>query len=405
MRTSTIWRISLIPSVYSIVVWTVLLLALISQIITVNVSISAYAIYSYTLLCFILSAFINHKFTTGIIIKKTSESIQYNATDKGILIIFILVGSYGIYKYISDFSKLLGGENFFFVFFINPLKIRELAAEETSIGFQLSYFTWPIIPYLILSLRNPSHTKAKRAILITGIIFCFFANTLFIDRTRPVLLLITGVLTFLIIFNEKIKNPLRILSVTLAGPIVIFFGQALFTSKYDANEGLIQNFLVYLLGGFGYFSEALDDPVQGYSLANTLMPAYKALASIGLTAPPPPQILDFKNVPFPTNVGTFLQPLIADGGWLLVLLLLPFLVCFLDFIALRAFKSNTLFGIFLWANLVAASLLSFFVPKFNSTYLYLFFVLYAAIITLKILQKYKRLFRTRPNVTYTSARE
>lgn len=397
MLKNTIWRIALIPSTYSIAVWAVLLLALSLKIITVNVSTIAYAIYCYTLLCFILSAYVNHQFTKSIIVKNVSEHIKHNTIDKGMLTIFVAIGGYGIYRYISDFSQLLGGENFFLIFFINPLRIRELAAEETSIGFQLSYFTWPVIPHAILLLKDSSNSKFRRTILITLIIACFFANTLFIDRTRPVLLLITGALTYLIVFNKKIKNPLKIVSIALTGPIVIFFGQAFFTSKYDADDGLIQNFLVYLLGGFGYFSAALDDQVRAFSLANTLMPAYKILASIGLTPPPPPQILEFKNVPFPTNVGTFLQPLVADGGWQLVVVLLPVLIFSLDSIALRAFKSSTLFGIFLWSHIVAASLLSFFVSKYNSTYLYLFFILYGVIVALNTLQKQQKLFKPQSN--------
>lgn len=394
MLKNTIWRIALIPSVYSIAVWVALLFLLSLKIINVNISITACAIYGYTILCFILSAFINYHLASEIVVWNISGNIKYNAIDKGMLILFVIVGSYGVYKYILDFTQLLGGESFFLIFFINPLRIRELAAEETSIGFQLSYFTWPILPYCLLLLKKSSNSISKRLVLIVGIVLCFFANLLFIDRTRPVLLLITGVLTYMIIFNNKIKNPLRILLIVAVGPMVIFFGQALFTSKYDSGDGIFNNFLVYLLGSFGYFSEALDDQVRGFTLENTLMPAYKILSMIGFISPPPPQILEFKNIPFATNVGTFLQPLVADGGWLFVVFLMPMLVFFLDKIALSALKNNKLFGIFIWSNIVAASLLSFFVPKYNSTYFYLFLLIHWLVIALNSFLKRKNISKT-----------
>ena len=385
MLKNTIWRIALVPSVYGVAVWGVLLLALSLQMIEVKVSFEAYVIYCYTVVCFIFSALVNYQFTRGIVARRVSERIRSDAVDGIALCFFLVLGVYGLLRYILDFSRLLEGENFFLIFIVDPLRLRVLATEGSSIGFQLSYLTWPVISYFIFWLKEAGCSRPKRIIVIAGLVFLFLANTLFVDRTRPVLLLITGALTYLVIFNGGIRKPLRVVMFAILGPIAIFFLQALFTSKYDADEGLFRNFAVYLLGGFGYFSAALSEQAPLGGLENTLLPAFKVLASLGLTAPPPSEILDFKGVPFLTNVGTFLYPLLADGGWGFVLLMLPVLVFGLDFMALRAFKSNTIFGVFVWANLVAASLLSFFVPKYNSTYLWLFLGLYLAIIASKAL--------------------
>jgi hypothetical protein len=173
-----------------------------------------------------------------------------------------------------------------------------------------------------------------------------------------------------------LRNPLALLLCVFFGPIAIFFAQAIFTGKYDAEGGLFNNFLVYVFGGFGYFSSLLNDVVPDYELMRTFYPLAKILQAFGVLVDVPSQILEFRDVPFTTNVGTFLEPLLSDGGVGLVIVGAPLLIFLVDVFSFRAIASGTAYGLFMWANLVLIPVFSFFVPKFNSTYFYLFFLVY-----------------------------
>ena len=160
------------------------------------------------------------------------------------------------------------------------------------------------------------------------------------------------------------------------GPIVIFFAQAVFTEKYSNKDGLLDNFLVYVFGGFGYFSAALNSVVPDYNLTRTFYPLAKIGNALGLSMNIPPQILDFKDVPFATNVGTFLEPLLSDGGIVFLLIATPLIIFTLDIMAFRAAVSRTIVGLLIWSNMILVVVFSFFVPKYNASYFYLFLLVY-----------------------------
>jgi oligosaccharide repeat unit polymerase len=388
MKNFKIRKVLIIPSFYGLLVWIPLSLLLSFQVISVDVSREAYFIFVFTILCFVVSGTINYLIDFNIP-SGGINSIVYTSIDKLFFIFFLIVGIYGLYIYVQDFTLHLGGEDFFTVFISDPLKIRALAAEESSIGFQLSYLTWILVPYFIYFSKITPTKNAKITFWIC-VLVVFFANTLFIDRTRPILLLFISVLTYFIFSNKSAKKNVRIITLVLIGAISIFFVQAIFTGKYDKNDGLWDNFLIYVLGGFGFFSSALADEVNGFGFSNTLLPIYKIFYFLGFIDYSPSQILEFRSIPFQTNVGTFLQPLVADGGWVFVIFGLPLLIFGLDYISLKSLESKNIAGIFLWANIISSNLLCFFTPKYNSTYFYIF--LFMFIFSIFINRLCKKLF-------------
>ena len=279
----------------------------------------------------------------------------------GFLLGFTVIGFFGLYLYILDFSSNFGGlAGFFEVFFSNPLEIRALATEVVSLGFQVSYFSWISVFYCVAYLvLGDARLRPNIFLLILVGGIGFFLNLLFIDRTRPTILFLVCLLSVGIIRFSRMKNPMRFYVSVFAGPLLIFFVQALYTGKYDSEGGLFGNFLAYVLGGFGYFSSLLGDVTPDYSLVRIFYPLSKLMESAGLLDSVPAQILDFREVPFFTNVGTFLEPLLSDGGIWLVIVGVPLLVFSIDLMALRALRDRSIMGLFIWANMVLVALFSF----------------------------------------------
>lgn len=389
-------KIFFLPSFLGLCVWLFALLILILQPIKVLVSFEAYVVFFYTMVSFALVFAITNTLVKNVKIYDLSNISTFSKLNYVFFWISNIIGFFGLYEYIVDFSNHLDGDGFFYVFIFDPLRIRGLAAEETSIGFQLSYFTWISFVYCVALLSaNIKISTSTRFFYFILAFLCVFSNLLFVDRTRPVLLFIMGVFVYFIFRFNKIKHPLRILGAAFLGPVLIFIALAIFTQKFDSKDGVINNFLYYFLGGFGYFSAILNEPLVYPGLSNTLNPLYKFASAFSLTSSPPSQILEFKSIPFLTNVGTFLQPIYVDGGWPLVVLLTPILIGFLDFIALSALSTGTIIGLVVWSSVIAGNLLSFFVPKYNSTYFYLFvFLLFVqsafAFIKLNLLVPFER---------------
>jgi hypothetical protein len=306
--------------------------------------------------------------------------------------ISLFIGAYGLFKYLSDFNSFLGGDSIFLVFFIDPLAIRALAAEETSVGFQLSYFSWFALGFIVYYLSIKSQAKkwfGSRFIFYGVALVLFVLNLFFIDRTRPVLIVLTSLFIILVCRFDEIKNPVRLILLSMALPIMFFFVHSLFTGKYDADEGLFRNFATYLLGSVGYLSAMMDVEINRLEFKNTFLPLAKLAASFKFIDAPPSEVLEFRSVPFLTNVGTFIHPFLVDGGILYAIVLIPLTILGLDLLAIYSIFSKGFTGLFLWANVMVISLFSFFVPKFNATYFYIFVFLHMIVIAERFL-KFKK---------------
>lgn len=366
----TVWY--LIPSSYGLLIWTVLLAAV--NFTIVQVQFEAFALLTYAVLCFAFSNLINGLLFSKIDFKSIGQEIRIKRSDINLFFISALIGFFGLFLYARDFGSELGGmAAFFYTFFDAPLEIRGLAQEVTSSGFQISYFSWIFIFYsAYLSYMGFFKNRLSKFIVLTLAFVAFFMNLLFIDRTRPITIFVVSALILIFLHLHRIKRPSKLIFYLLLSPFVIFILQAIFTQKYDSEEGLFGNVLVYIFGGFGYFSALIYDVQPQYEITRTFLPISKILEGFGVLQNVPSQVLAFKDIPFSTNVGTFLEPLLSDGGPVFVVLMTPFLVFFTDYVALRSLASRSIFGVIFWANLVLLTMLSFFVPKYNATYLYLF---------------------------------
>ena len=368
------WSLLLIPSVYGAIVWVGLLLLVMFDLVPVNITGEAFSVFIYVILCLFVSAAFFFRSYVGVNISTFGGSVVTDDLDKVLFWVCTLVGIGGLYIYVVDFSSQFGGLiGFFEVFFRDPLEIRALATEVTSPGFQISYFSWVSVFYCaVYASLGDARLRPPLLMLVLVGGGGFFLNLLFIDRTRPTILFLVCVLSFGVIRFSRIKKPARFYAGVFLDPLLIFFSQAMYTGKYDSGGGLFNNFLVYVLGGFGYFSSLLADVVPDYSLVRVFYPISKLMESMGLIDSVPSQILDFREVPFPTNVGTFLEPLLSDGGMWLVIAGVPIIVFAIDIVALRALRERSIMGLFVWANMVLIVLFSFFVPKYNATQIYLF---------------------------------
>lgn len=372
------WNLLLIPSAYGALVWVGLLLLVMFDLVPVHITGEAFLVFIYVILCFFMSTAIFFRSYVGVDISTFGRGIVVDGLDKILFLACTIVGIGGLYIYVVDFSSQFGGLiGFFEVFFRSPLEIRALATEVTSPGFQISYFSWISVFYCAVYASLGG--VRSRPSLVTLVLLGgggFFLNLLFIDRTRPTILFLVCVLSLGIIRFSRIKKPARFYAGVFLGPLLIFFAQAIYTGKYDSGEGLFNNFLIYVLGGFGYFSSLLADVVPDYSLVRVFYPFSKLMESVGLIDSVPSQILDFREIPFPTNVGTFLEPLLSDGGVWLVIAGVPVIVLAIDIMALRALRDRSVMGVFVWANMALIVLFSFFVPKYNATQIYLFVFIY-----------------------------
>ena len=364
------------PSFYMAASWlAVLLIFLYEPIELLPLSFEADAIIVYVIATAMLSSFVfSQRFTRALRIAKpinTQNSlIQW-------FFIFGAVGFYGILQYFAFASSSVGGPlNYFFLFVNNPLDIRAIAIDELGGAVQLTYFSWLSIGLGVYIIYGTPARKLIKFSVGLLLIVLFLSNLAFIDRTRPVWLLVLSV----ICYGMTRDNPQRLLlKFTFYGPpllLAFFIGFALFTGKLTQG-GAGETTFQYLLGGFSYLNYIFQNIEQfDYAPIRTFYPISKALESVGFIQNVPSQVLDFYNVPYATNIGTFIEPLFSDGGLYFVLLGVPTIIFSIDLLALRALESKNFFGVFLYGNLIFANLISFFVAQFASTPIYLFTVMF-----------------------------
>jgi oligosaccharide repeat unit polymerase len=369
-------KLVLPPSFYMAASWlAVLLIFLYEPINLLPLRLEALFTIFYVILTAILSSFIfNKRYMKAIGLIKPKNS------DTGLtkwFLIFGALGLFGIFKYFSFAAATVGGTlNYFLLFINNPLDIRAIAIDELGGAVQLTYFSWIAIGlgvYLISGANIRSSTKLFIGILL---IILFLSNLAFIDRTRPVWLLVLSIICFSMTRKSPRKSLLKFTFYAPPALLGFFIGFALFTGKLTQG-GAGETTFQYLLGGFSYLNHIFQNISHfDYAPIRTFYPISKAMESVGLISYVPSQVLEFYNVPYPTNIGTFIEPLFSDGGFYFVLAGVPIIVFGIDWIGARALESNSFFGIFLYGNFIFANLISFFVAQFASTPIYLFTLIF-----------------------------
>jgi oligosaccharide repeat unit polymerase len=295
--------------------------------------------------------------------------------NKILFLSFTVIGILGILKYIMDYSSLLGAFSILTAFFVEDTgKLRTFAENVESIGTQLSYFSWFSAFIITVECAN-KHISRKWLYAVSGIILL---NCLFLDRTRPVWLIFVCMLIYFFITYETHARQKIVRIISSVGLFFIGFfiligsllgkdGGVVSYTQYDL-PAPIQLVLVYFTSSFAYLGRIfqLDYPIDFYPMRVTY-PLQKVFAKLSMVEQPPPQVLEFMSVPHLTNVGTFLEPFLRDGGWVFILAGILLHSFVFDKIAMGVLKRITSMGVIIIATLCFINFMAFFVPKIVST--------------------------------------
>jgi hypothetical protein len=138
----------------------------------------------------------------------------------------------------------------------------------------------------------------------------------------------------------------------------------------------LQNFVFYGTSSFGYFNQVLiKEDISSFSPERTAYPLMKLFNAISLKDDVVSQINDYYDIPYSTNVGTFLEPFYRDGGFLYVIFGVMLYSFGFDYFGYVLLKSGNIFNHILWANLVFVDAIGFFTPKIGSTSIWILVIL------------------------------
>lgn len=363
------------PSLFGFFTWIATYFLYVSNVLPWNSAvIEVHIIFIVQIILFLLATLFFSKSYLNTKLKELSVSCKVPSVT--LVLILQLIGFCGITKFILDFSPHLP-DGFVGSLLGDSSQIRALGAEITSIGIQLSYFGW-------LAIGISFCYRKINWWLIFISLFQFIVNFIFIDRTRPIWILFTVFLCF--VWTRNNLNGWRVFrSLFIVGImfIILFVVVALWSGK--TGEGvvdehvnpLIGSLYLYITAGFAYFSHmlAVEIPGEFFIPDRVFAPIFTILSSLGLSTPPPAQILDFYEVPYFTNVGTALEPFYRDGG-LLFLVLGMFIYSFgFNLFGLWLLKRNNAFAVYAWATLCFCNLIGSFTPKIGNFPVWFFIVL------------------------------
>lgn len=391
-----------IPSFYGALTWGAWLVLYLMKLIRLDqCSTQALTIYLFVELMFLVATLVNLPDYRSVMEKKHCEenfksgwrdSSRRQVTTIGLLALHF-AGFIGLIKYVMDFSKNLGGiYGFMLALFSEAVAIRMEAQTSSSVGTQLSYFGWIAIGLTVY------HISSKR---VSGwwwfpVILQFVGNLMFIDRTRPFTILFTSILmTLPAVKNLNMQKIMTwgagtLLLVTITFWVIAEWSGKTYYKGVDENSalpGITHDIYLYGVSGFAYFNYMLENRQEiSYAPERLLYPINKFLSAYDLAAKPPSPILEFYDVPFSTNVGTFLEPLYRDGGMYFVILGTLLYSFGLNSLCLSFLRTGTPLAYYAWAMLCFTTFICLFVPKISSTETWLFVGLGMASLVAKRIQ-------------------
>lgn len=373
-----------IPSFYGAIAWGAWLILYLLKLIRLDeVSSLALIIFIAVELLFMLSTFLAYPryrdLLQGDMAAPVCKAGRVVFPGKMLLIVLHGLGLLGLMKYLIDIANYFGGINYVLFALMNEAaSIRGDVDLPTSMGTQLTYFGWIAIGFTIFGITNKRLSKWW----IFLVVMQFVGNLVYIDRTRPIWIMFTALLMILPA-TERLdtKKILKWMMAAFMTFIILFWvgaewaGKTYYEGKFDdpAIPGITQVMYAYGVSGFAYFNHMIvnNEPIS-YKSERTLYPLLKFLSKFGLTKEPPSPILEFYDVPFETNVGTFLEPFYRDGGFLFVLFGVLIYSFGFDLLALKLLASNDPFAFFVWSNLCFTTLIAFFTPKITQFPIWLF---------------------------------
>lgn len=377
----------LIPSFYGAMTWGVWLVLYVVKLVRMDdPGSAAMSVFLFAEALFILSVYVSFPYyrhsMQAIFADPVKERQESTAGIKTTILLLHFVGFIGVTKYVFDVSRNLGGIAGFLLALVNEAYAIRWANETTSsIGTQLTYVGWVAIALTVYQLKR----RRISAYWLIPAFFQLIGNLLYIDRTRPFWILFTSILMILPVV--KTLHPARLFRFAVGSTfiaVMIFWavaewtGKTSFEGKFEDSvlPGISQEIYVYGVSGFAYFNRMLEGNEQVSSAPERfLYPLTRMLAKLGFASEPPSQVIDFYDVPFSTNLGTFLEPFYRDGGLLFVLCGIIIYSFGIDFAAHFFLKQNTPMALFVWTNLCFTSLIGFAVPKLSSFPVWLFAII------------------------------
>jgi oligosaccharide repeat unit polymerase len=375
------------PSFYGAFTWGVWLILYALNLVRIDeCSYVAMLIYILVELMFLFSLLFTlpkyHQYTSG----KESDIITEMPKAGGMnphklfLVVLHTVGFIGLAKYIIDFSRAMGGFQWFLFALMNEAAaIRAEAAVTNSVGTQIGYAGWIAIGftfYYIAGKRLSKWWLIPAALQLVG-------NLAYIDKTKPLMILITSLLMMLPPSLNRLRVD-RILKWMVASFVIVVitfwlvseWGAKTFykyTDEATVLPGITYDIYCYGVSGFAYFNQMMEinEPIS-YKPVRTFYPLLKFTNKFGINEEPPSQAIEFYDVPFETNVGTFLEPWYRDGGVAFVFLGILLFSFGFDYAGLYLLNARNPYADYAWANLCMTTLLAFITNKIVSFPLWIF---------------------------------
>lgn len=375
------------PSFYGFFAWVTTYLIYVSNFLSWEPAASeVHFLFALQIALFFVSTLIFSKYFSAS--KPTAHSLSMVIVPSVWFVLLLhAIGFVGIAKFVIDFSPSLP-DGFVGSLLSDSSQIRALGAEMTSIGTQLSYFGW-------LAVGISMCYKKTNWWLIAVSLLQFLSNFVFIDRTRPVWILFTAFLCFVWTRNNingwRVFRYLALLGIVF---IVLFVAVALWSGKmgdglFDDNVNpLVGSLYLYLTAGFSYFAHMIqvEVPPDNFFPERIFAPVLTVLAGFGLSDMPPSQILDFYEMPFPSNVGTALEPFYRDGGFGFLMFGMLIYSFGFNILGIWLLRNKSAFAIYAWATLCFCNFIGFFTPKIGN-FPFWFFVFLGVVAALSFASK------------------
>jgi len=372
-----------IPSFYGGVTWgTALLLYQIRLAQYEEDLLTSTLIYLGILVLYPVSTFLFLPTYRKVSIEKNMNPPGYNRVFPAIILLLHGAGFFGLWLFLGRMMDLLGGGNLLWAAYTGNFEtIRYESQFADTIGIQLGYFGWMAVG--LTSYFVAGKQLSRKWLLLA--ILQWFCSFLYLDRIKPIWILFTYVLIGIsarkdIKFKEILRRILLfiVLGTTLFVVIAILLGKV--TTEVDREVSIlppaVQSIYFYVTSGFGYFNKVVqhESPVEFFG-ERIFYPLFNLLSRFEVVKPPPSQILEYYWMPFPTNVGTFLEVFYREGGILFTLIGMLIYTFGLDALGLWFLRSTNPLARFAWANICYAAFLGFFTPLIITVPFWLFSII------------------------------
>ena len=328
-----------------------------------------------TISSFLISSLFYLRYFRKLVDRRASISNEMMLPSVTLILVLYLIGLAGIIKYISDYAAAMGGiSNFVSALVSQSYLIREQTRTTQSIGTQMSYFGWIAIVLTVLYFTLKSR---KSLLLLVLLLLTFVGNLFWIDRTRPLTIVFMGIAVWLFANRGlRISGLLRTIAIIVVLGLGGFLLLGTWSGKVTATSNVygetqisssLLNIYVYLTSSYPYLNHVMEVEPVTWTIQRSIYPLAKIFSMIGLGPEPPLHVLGFYSVPYPTNVGTFLEMYYKETG-IFGMVIGIFIYCFaLNYMALIFLRTRRALAIIAWSMLCWISLFAFFTPKIAST--------------------------------------